>query len=145
MKHNLEEILEDREEKKMKALLILVLLPVIYYVLYTNGYMITGSKSAKVFVGKNRGTNAYWSQFADCSGELKKVARFRNEKEYKFFLDVGLSYGNVAIELRDKEKNVLMSLTPEHPEGTITVDKKQRYYMVYKFEDATGSYELKWE
>ena len=67
------------------------------------------------------------------------------EKEYKFFLDVGLSYGNVAIELLDKEKNVIMSLTPETPEGSITVDKKQRYYMVYKFENATGSYEMRWE
>lgn len=129
----------------MKAILIVVLLPVIYYVLYINGYMVTGSKSAKAFVGKNRGTNAFWSQFVDCSGELKKVARFRKEKEYKFFLDVGLSYGNVAIELLDKEKNVIMSLTPETPEGSITVDKKQRYYMVYKFENATGSYEMRWE
>lgn len=129
----------------MKVILIVALLPVIYYVLYINGYMITGSKSAKAFVGKNRGTNAYWTQFVDCSGELKKVARFRKEKEYKFFLDVGLSYGNVAIELLDKEKNVIMSLTPETPEGSITVDKKQRYYMVYKFENATGSYEMRWE
>ena len=129
----------------MKVILIVALLPVIYYVLYINGYMITGSKSAKAFVGKNRGTKAYWTQFVDCSGELKKVARFRKEKEYKFFLDVGLSYGNVAIELLDKEKNVIMSLTPETPEGSITVDKKQRYYMVYKFENATGSYEMRWE
>ena len=129
----------------MKVILIVALLPVIYYVLYINGYMITGSKSAKAFVGKNRGTNAFWAQFVECSGTLKKVARFRKEKEYKFFLDVGLSYGNVAIELLDKEKNVIMSLTPETPEGSITVDKKQRYYMVYKFENATGSYEMRWE
>ena len=129
----------------MKAILIVLLLPVIYYVLYINGYMVTGRKSARIFVGKNRGTNAYWSQFVECSGELKKVARFRKSKEYKLHLDVGLADGSVAIQLLDKEKNVIMELTPELPEASIAVDKKQRYYMVYKFENATGSYELTWE
>lgn len=129
----------------MKALLILLLLPVIYYVLYINGYMISGSKSAKTFVGKNRGTNAFWAQFVDCSGELKKVARFRKNKEYKFRLDAGLNYGTVSIEILDKEKNVLLRLTPEQGEASIEVDKKKRYYMVYRFENATGAYELTWE
>lgn len=129
----------------MKALFILLLLPVVYYVLYINGYMVFGSKNAKAFVGKNRGTNAYWTQFVDCSGELKKVAKFRKSKEYKFHLEAGLNFGTVAVELLDKEKRVILSLTPEQPGGTIEVDKKQRYYMVYKFENASGFYELTWE
>lgn len=129
----------------MKPLLILLLLPVIYYVLYINGYMISGSKSAKAFVGKNRGTNAFWTQFVECSGTLKKVAKFRKSKEYKFHLDAGLADGAISIELLDKEKNVIMKLTPETPDAGFTVDKKQRYYMVYKFENATGSYEMTWE
>ena len=129
----------------MKPLLILLLLPFIYYVLYINGYMISGSKSAKAFVGKNRGTNAFWTQFVECSGELKKVAKFRKSKEYKFHLDAGLADGAISIELLDKEKNVIMKLTPETPDAGFTVDKKQRYYMVYKFENATGSYEMTWE
>ena len=129
----------------MKAILIVLLLPVIYYVLYINGYMVVGSKSARVFVGKNRGTNAYWSQFADCNGTLKRVARFRNSKEYKFHLDAGLADGTISVELLDKEKNVIMKLTPENPDASFVVDKKQRYYMVYKFEHATGSYEMTWE
>ena len=129
----------------MKAILILVMLPIIFYVLYSNGYMVLGKKTAKIFVGKNRGTNAYWSQFGECDGELKKVARFRNSKEYKFHLDVGLAEGTVSVELLDKDKNVIMKLTPENPEASFAVDKKQRYYMVYKFEHATGSYEMTWE
>lgn len=129
----------------MKPLLILLLLPVIYYVLYINGYMISGSKSAKAFVGKNRGTNAFWTQFVECSGTLKKVAKFRKSKEYKFHLDAGLAEGAISIELLDKEKNVIMKLTPETPDASLTVDKKLRYYMVYKFENATGSYEMTWE
>jgi len=129
----------------MKAILILVLLPVIYYVLYINGYMVVGSKSAKIFVGKNRGTNAYWSQFAGCNGTLKRVARFRDSKEYKFRLDAGITEGTVSVELLDKDKNLIMKLTAENPDACFTVDKKLRYYMVYKFEHATGSYELTWE
>ena len=129
----------------MKEILIIVLLPVIFYVLYLNGYMVLGKKTAKIFVGKNRGTNAYWSQFADCTGTLKRVARFRNSKEYKFHLDAGLAEGTVSVDLLDKEKNVIMSLTIENPDASFIVDKKNRYYMVYKFEHATGSYELTWE
>lgn len=129
----------------MKAILIVLLLPVIYYVLYINGYMISGSKSAKVFVGKNRGTNAFWTQFVECSGTLKKVAKFRKSKEYKFNLNASVADGSVSVELLNKEKQVVMRLTPEEPESSITVDKKQRYYMVYKFESATGTYELTWE
>ena len=129
----------------MKALLILLLLPVIYYVLYINGYMISGSKSAKAFVGKNQGTNAFWTQFVECNGTLKKVAKFRKSKEYKFHLNAGLADGAVSVELLDKEKQVVMCLNSENPDGSITVDKKQRYYMVYKFENATGTYELTWE
>ena len=129
----------------MKAILILVMLPIIFYVLYSNGYMILGKKTAKIFVGKNRGTNAYWSQFAECNGELKKVARFRNSKEYKFHLNAGLAEGTVSVELLDKDKDVIMKLTPETPDASFTVDKKLRYYMVYKFEHATGSYEMTWE
>lgn len=129
----------------MKTFLILALLPVIYYVLYINGYMVVGSKSARIFVGKNRGTNAYWSQFVDCNGTLKRVARFRKSKEYRFHLDIGMSTGTATVELTDKERNVLMCLSPETPEASITVDKKLRYYMVYKFEQATGSYEMTWE
>ena len=129
----------------MKAILIVLLLPIIYYLLYNTGYMVTGSKSAKMFVGKNRGTNAYWMQFADCSGELKRIIRFRHSKEYKFFLDANIAMGNVSIEILDKDKNVLFCLTPESPEATITADRTQKYYSVYKFEDATGSYEMRWE
>lgn len=129
----------------MKALLILLLLPVIYYVLYINGYMISGSKSAKVFVGKNRGTNAFWAQFVECSGELKKVAKFRKSKEYKFHLNASMAEGTVSVKLLNKEKQVVMCLTPETTDGSIMVEKKQRYYMVYKYENASGAYEMTWE
>ena len=129
----------------MKTILILLLLPVIYYVLYINGYMIFGSKSAKTFVGKNRGTNSFWTQFVDCRGELRKVAKFRKSKGYQFRLNAALNYGTVAIEILDKEKKVLLCLTPEQPEGCLEADRKKRYYMVYKFENATGAYELTWE
>lgn len=129
----------------MKALLILLLLPVIYYVLYNNGYMVSGSKSAKVFVGKNRGTNAYWMQFVECSGELKRMVRFRQSKEYKFYLNANITVGMVAIEILDKEKQVVLRLTPEQPEARMMADCTQKYYTVYKFENASGAYEMTWE
>jgi len=129
----------------MKALLILLLLPVIYFLLYNTGYMVTGSKTAKVFVGKNRGTNAYWMQFVECTGELKRMVRFRHSKEYKFVLDANISMGTVSIEILDKEKNVVLRLTPEQPEASMLADSGQKYYTVYKFENASGAYEMRWE
>ena len=120
----------------MKAVLIL---------LYNSGYMVTGSKTAKVFVGKNRGTNAYWMQFVECSGELKRMVRFRNSKEYHFYLDASISLGTVSIEILDKEKNVILRLTPEQPEASMMADSAQKYYTVYKFENASGAYEMRWE
>lgn len=129
----------------MRSILILLLLPVVFYVLYINGYLITGSKSAKVYVGKNRGKNAFWANFVSCSGEMKHVARFRRDGIYRFKLNGGVTTGSVAVELWDKEKNVLLRLTPEQPEGTVEVDRKKRYYMVYQYASATGSYELTWE
>ena len=129
----------------MKAFLILLLLPIIYFLLYNTGYMVSGSKTAKVFVGKNRGTNAYWMQFVECSGELKRMVRFRHSKEYKFTLDASVSLGTVSIEILDKEKNVVLRLTPEQPEASMLADSGKKYYTVYKFEDATGTYEMRWE
>ena len=129
----------------MKALLILLLLPVIFYILYINGYMVTGSKSARVYVGEARGSNAFFANFVACDGELKQVVRFRREGEYHFRLNSDLTTGSVAIEIKDKEKQVLLRLTPEHPEGTIEIESKKRYYMTYQYIAATGSYELTWE
>ena len=129
----------------MKTLFILLLLPIIFYVLYINGYLVFGSKRAKVFVGKNRGTKAYWIQFVECSGELKRVVKFRKSKEYHFLLNANVAEGAVKIEIWNKEKEVVLSLTPEQPEGSLVADKKNRYYMVYQFESASGAYELTWE
>lgn len=129
----------------MKTLFILLLLPIIFYVLYINGYLVFGSKRAKVFVGKNRGTNAYWIQFVECSGKLKRIVKFRKSKEYQFFLNANVAEGTVKIEIWNKEKEVVLSLTPEQPEGSLVADKKNRYYMVYQFESASGAYELTWK
>ena len=129
----------------MKAIFIVLLLPVIYLLLYNTGYMVTGSKTAKVFVGKNRGTNAYWMQFVECSGELKRMVRFRHSKEYKFTLDASIAMGTVSVEILDKDKNAVLRLTPELPEASMIADSGQKYYTVYKFENASGAYEMRWE
>lgn len=129
----------------MKAILIVLLLPVIYYVLYRNGSIVTGKKSAKVFVGKSRGPNAYWTQFAECSGELKRMVRFRKSKEYTLFLNANITEGTVTVEILDKDKQVILCLTPEEKAGSLIADRKQKYYMVYRFENASGAYEISWE
>ncbi len=129
----------------MKAILIIILLPVIFMLLYNSGYMLTGSKTARVFVGKNRGTNAYWMQFVECSGEMKRIVRFRHSKEYHFYLDAGITVGAVSIEVLNKEKQAVLLLTPEQPEAAMMADRKKKYYMVYKFENASGAYEMRWE
>jgi len=60
-------------------------------------------------------------------------------------LDASIAEGTVSIEILDKEKNVVLRLTPEQPEASMLADSGQKYYTVYKFENASGTYEMTWE
>ena len=91
----------------MKALLILLLLPVIYFLLYNSGYMVTGSKTAKVFVGKNcvirnsiilndvyLGDNTYIENcIVESCDTIRANTRHIGEDKIKVVIEKGERYG----------------------------------------------------
>ena len=73
-----EEKLRRTEENEMKLILEFVLLGIFlvvaFYILYVQGYMIVGSKSARKFIGANV-INSFQAVISECNGNMKKVAK----------------------------------------------------------------------
>lgn len=123
-----------------KIIMVFVILAIIYYFLYINGYMILTSKRAMMFIGSKRGKEA---RFASCSGYIRRIVRFTESRQYEFTFEAELSKGNVSIELLDSSKKRVMFLK-ENRQGTVSVEDGKRYYLMIRFESATGSYSLDW-
>lgn len=79
-----------------------------------------------------------------CTGWVKHMGRFSESRTYKFTLDTQLSKGNAEVLLLGAKKERLMKLNRQSPTGTIDLDAKNRYYLRWKFEDATGKCVLHW-
>ena len=79
-----------------------------------------------------------------CTGWVKHMGRFSESRTYKFTLDTQLSKGDVGVILLDANKELLVRLNRQSPTGTIDLDAKNRYYLRWKFEGATGKCELHW-
>lgn len=81
---------------------------------------------------------------SSCTGWVKHMGGFFESRIYKFTLDAQLSKGEVEVILLDAKKELLMKLDPQSPTGNIELDAKNRYYLRWKFEGATGKCELRW-
>lgn len=79
-----------------------------------------------------------------CTGWVKHMGRFSESRTYEFSLDTQLSKGDVEVILLDAKREPLMNLNQQSPTGTIDLDAKSRYYLRWKFEDATGKCALYW-
>jgi len=130
----------------MKVLAAVLALMVLFYVSYVNGYMVVNAKKAVAFIGfMGRMDNRCKAKMVSCNGWMKRVLRFREEREYYFKLDYRINKGTFHIEIQNKSKEVILVLDEVNREGSIKAEKKERYYLVLKFEDASGEYELSWE
>ena len=118
--------------------LVVVMLGVFIF-LYSQGYMISKSISAVLFIGSAKGNSA---KFTSCSGYIKRVIKFRDNGTYTFLLDAELSKGNISVELLDFAKQPIMQLNPSNRSASITAQKKKKYYLVINFSSATGRYAL---
>ena len=126
----------------VKTILILLVITAIYYILYINGYLVFNNKKALTFVGSKRGNKA---SFSSCTGTLKRVVKFDTDKICKVTLDCQLSKGEMSARLLDSAKREIMHLTSVNQTAAVNVEKGKRYYLVFDFKSASGSYELKWE
>ena len=114
---------------------------IVMYLLYRNGWMVLSSKSAVTFIGSNRGKSA---TFSGCSGSIKRIVRCREDREYRFFLDAALTKGRMSVSLLGPDKRELLQLTESMPLGAVTLEKGTRYTLVLRFRSATGRYALQW-
>lgn len=125
-------------------LLFIIGLPVLCYILWVNGYMVLNKKRAVLFSGSILGKSRCKVRFLSCNGFVKKVMKFSDSRSYQFDLNNHIAKGDVSIEILNKNKEIILKLTPSNHTGILDVNKKERYYLVLKFDKADGEYELTW-
>lgn len=128
-----------------KTIIIILLIGVTLYLLYISGYMIVNRKRALMFVGTIRGRKHCKASFSSCTGYIKRVMRFKESRIYSFTLHNELAAGKMTVELLDSKKQTIMELSGDKQKDSIAVNPRERYYLIFRFQEATGSYELEWE
>ncbi len=119
---------------------ILLLILILYY-LYRNGFLFLNNKRALTFIASDRGKAA---KFSSCTGSLKRVLFFHESRSYHFTFSCELSKGQMSVELQDEAKQPLFCLSGPLDCANLTLEKGRRYYIVYRFQSATGKYRIDW-
>ena len=88
--------------------------------------------------------NADRAALNSCTGWVRHMGRFSESRTYEFTLDTQLSKGDAAVSLLDAKKVLLMRLNRQSPAGKIDLDARNRYYLRWEFENATGKCTLRW-
>jgi len=123
----------------MKMVLLVLLMAVLFYGLYQSGYMFINSKSAVSYIGSQSGNAA---RFTACNGSIKRILRFKADGSYRYSLNAELSAGDLSVELLDASRRRLLLLDRANPSGHIQAQKGKKYYLVVRFQSATGRYQL---
>ena len=124
-----------------KAIILLLIIGIVFYLLYINGFLTVQTKRAILYVGSLKGNSA---RFSSCTGYSKRVIRFRDSRTYCVFFDSELIKGNVSVEILNSAKQTVVCLNSNIPNGSINVEKGKKYYLLIRFQSATGSYTLSW-
>lgn len=113
------------------------------YLLYRRGIAITENKRAILFIFRP-GKNTDRANINSCTGWVRHIGRFHESRIYQFVLDARLSNGETELCLLDRKKQPLLKLNQHCPTGTIKLDAKNKYYLRWEFQNATGKCELSW-
>ena len=125
------------------ALLFLAVMGAAIYLLYRQGFVMTKSIAAILFMlcpGKNGGR----ANLNSCSGWARYMVRFRESRVYEFTFDCQLSKGDVEVLLLDKDRRQLLRLNRYLTSGRAEIDRTGRYYLRWEFKSATGKCALHW-
>lgn len=122
-----------------------IILFILFYALWINGYLIKSRKTSKLFIGSFRLKNTCKINFKSCNGYIKKVLKIIESHNYKFTFNGNVLKGYVTAEIQDINKKTLLQLDKNNPESTVNLEKKYRYYLVLRFENADGELELAWK
>lgn len=112
------------------------------FLLYRRGFVVTKCITAVLFVFWT-GKDGDHTSLNSCTGWIRHMGRFRENRVYVFHLDCQLSRGDAQVTLLDSEKRELLRFDRNHTTGTIELNGK-RYYLRWEFENATGTCRLCW-
>lgn len=129
-------------DKAVTSIFLLIAMGAAFYLLYINGFAVINAKRAVLYFGFMGGRKA---TFTSCTGYTKRVIKFDTSASMNFNFHLELSNGEVTMELLDSAKQCVLKLDHTNPRATLSVDSKKRYYLVFRFRSASGSYLLTWE
>ena len=129
-------------DKIITPIALLVIMGIAFYFLYINGYLVTNAKRAVMYIGSLGGRKA---TFTFCTGYTKRVIKFRESGSVHFNLELEITKGEVTMELLDATKQCILQLGNTQRSSVIHIDAKKRYFLVFRFKSASGSYLLTWE
>ena len=113
------------------------------YFLYCQGFAVTKSIAAVLFVFRP-GRAADRVSLNSCTGWVRHMGRFRQGRAYEFSFEARLSKGEAEAALLGRDKRPLLKLNRQSPNGRITLTESGRYYLRWDFQNATGQCELSW-
>ena len=126
--------------------ILLIGLGVLFYVLYDRGYMPVKSMSAIHFIGSmGAGTNKASAAFGSATGQITRVLRFKESKPFEFTFKGKITKGSVQACVLESNKIPDLVLDNDCPSGIVHAVKGWRYYLVIRFQNATGEYTLTWK
>ncbi len=129
----------------MKVIIFLAAFSAVMYVLYLNGYLAVKNIKSVYYIGKNGFMDKRcYAKFSACTGNVKKVIKFKENRTYTFTFNAKLEKGEAKAVLRSPKGENLLVLTAENPVGTIDADTSA-YRLVFEMYKAYGSYELTWK
>lgn len=115
------------------------------YVLYLLGYLPVSTKRSLIYVGTGGwGSQRVGASFTACSGTIRRVLRFRESRSYSFRLSGHLQQGAVTVQILDSRRCPALALTAGQPDGILSVQKGARYFLLIRFQSASGDYQLEW-
>ncbi len=114
------------------------------YLLLRSGIAVSKSIRALLF-SFHPGKNTDKVTLGSCTGWVRHIGRFPENRTYKFTLDTQLSKGDAEVLLLDKNKQPLLKLNQEFPIDQIALTPNSRYYLRWNFKNATGSCQLRWQ
>lgn len=134
----------------IRTIVLLVLIGIVLFALYESGIIATKAKVSKIFIGSmGFGGPCCRARFSGTDGWIKRVVRFRENRDYRFLLEGEIRKGAVTAELQNayKESVLILRADEENPRaaGRVSAEAGRRYELVVTFEWADGNYQLTWQ
>ena len=108
------------------------------------GIMQVKSMTAVLFVGI-RYKSPFSVTMKKCNGYLKKTFYINSNEQCVLNFNSEMTSGNVKIEVLDSNKNTVFVLSNDKKEETLKSDKNAKYYLIFKFDDASGKFTFAWK